>query len=751
MREVLGCQFPNEEDSSTSMYKEIVYKPTATEHRKTGLVVSLRLRDGTKVEAKRTIFVYSEVKKGELVPGKVHQANTQLQGTGYHFKISDARLHLKCKKQGALAASKAELRDLVDSMLRTFYRYEAIIAMDSKAATRVRQFDVEQWVYQVAQRLKLAEISFFCNAYRVKLKSPIPLLAHDTVVFRQSLCLRYSPSTHQFTISILCYEAIPLTQQLLAACKHAEIWNHRLAVSRTCSVQSFAELLEATQVLQAEYWWVVMDLAEKGLVKCRYIPTFDKLILQEIRVKGSVNERETQVLAAFRAFNVATESQYSEMVGYAHMLISAAEARVASICDNFQRLKSALQYQALPVSLLSQRVSATSFVTSQSDLARFVDFYRETRLSFSDLMDYILTLIRAVSSIKSSGCAVTNLVKSCYVCLRSHQLVLQPVWLGTAFSIVPGEMGSAEDFVFAVLRKHSVFINEFVSVKEICTSRHIMEVPGSVEIQRKKILFTVDNERPENLPLIPTIEALYWASKAAEFAIALPQPSSPVAICKEQTIAFTRYITLKFDHSSSMSLLTENHAIRQSCEPLQAFRTLAALLERAHSLGFPHFHLSPSLFIVNENSAITVNGFRGRLRKMVKTDMQEIEYWDPNIVKYLWWRKQDFLSSEVQCKVRKYEQRIDHTVDIFGFAMLIYGSLVGSPYHYIQFRPTLEDFYVKVIKPGCQPMFLPEFEKKHPQICYFLRRSWGRPAVRPSFADLLDALAKCYDTSSPPQ
>lgn len=757
MREVLGKRFSNGVSSniSSELYTETVYRPTAPEHKKTGLVVSLCIWDGI---AKQTIAVYRENTDGRLLPteDEINQANTRLQGTEYRFQISKEKLHLSWEKLGAFAVTKTELRDLVDSMMRTFYCYMTDFERNCKASigeTR-RLLDVEQpadWIYQVARMLKLTDISFICNTYRVKLKSPTPLVVYDKPVFRQTLCLRYSLSTRQFSISIVCNETIPLTQEHLEACKNADIWNHRLAVNHTCSVQSAAELLEATQLLQAEYWLVVMDLAEKALVKCRYIPVFDMLIMQEIRAKGSVNERDARILMAFQAFNTVGETQYSEIMAYPHMLISAAEARITSIWDHFLRLKSALQYQALSVSLLSQQISATSFITPQFDQVRFIDYYRANPLPISELMDYISQLIQAVSSIKSSGCVVTHILKSCYICPHSHQLLLQPVWLGSSFFIAPGEMGCVEDFVFAALKRHSLFINEYISASEIYMSQ-VVSVLASIEGPKKKIIFTVDNEETQTLPLISTIETLYWTRKAAEFESPSLQSSPPVAIYKERTIASTRFFTPKFGHISSMRILTESPEIRQSCDKLQIFRTLAALLERAHTLGFPHYHLSPSL-LTNKEGSLIVSGFRGRLRKMVKTsqsaDLREFEYWDHNIVKYLWWLKEDTTSDRVCGKLRKYEQRLDHTVDTYGFAMLIYNSLTDrSPFHYLKIGNSLEDFYMKVVKPGLQPVFPEEFERKHPRICYFLRLSWGRPAVRPAFEDLLGALAKYFESLS---
>lgn len=752
MKEVLGTRFSVESGSDKGLCQEITYLPTAPQYREAGLAVLLRLHDGRC--SGYDLLVVRLKERAETHFEVLRRVNISLEKKELAFKECASGLALEiCERQ---AQTKAELGDLIDRMLRIYDLYEPVITRKEFPSSPLEILYPERIeqagksIYALARHMRLTEMSFICNSALVKLKSPMPLLVSGAVALRQTFCIRYFPANNQFVLSIVCNEPMTsLSEEHIQDFKHAEIWNNRLAVCNRCdlgtkflenAVLLATKLLETAVLLQAEYWLTVLDLAEKGLVKCRYVPMYAKPTLQRIIQRETRHEEEERALMALRMPNLADETQIEEMPAH-HISIFAPEARITSIFDQFIRLKSAIQYQSLCVSLTLQRISPTSIRIYEGNIVRFIDYYRENGKSFVDIYFYISQLISAVAAIKSAGFTVRNVLKSCFISLEYRRIVLLPVWLGSSFSIVRGEMGSVKEMVFSSMRKYAVFLNAFVSISQICAFQLISPVSNSSKSGENTYLFKANSEEAPNFPLIPTIETLYRNAKSAETNL-LPL----LQIIKERTVSYTLLLSPKLKSTQEMQLLPSDSSF---CDQVLVYRTLAALLELQHMQGCAHLHLSPSLLTAAENF-VSLRGFWGNVSEMEtiisKGNFDEIEYWDQNIVRYLWWRKQDQSSVEVARKVSKYEGLIDYKADVYSFAMLIYHCICNnqSPFYYCQVEHTVDAFYLKVVKPGLQPMFSSELAKQHPLICYYLRRSWGRPALRPTFTEILGALEKYY-------
>ena len=742
--EALARYFFILEELSFALFDEIVYTPIDSYYRSAGLLVSLYCGKETNTDSYLLVYrLPPGLEPGfdpaimKLVPGKAYKLCMKTEGKlnppDRPTPSEPAVPALKYTFPSPLP-SPTELSDLIDAMLRDFFYYECRSRQPTQIITSSQltenSLQAQEWIHEVGKKLGVAEWKYTQNEEKIKVKAQIPLLFTGLAIFKQTLRIKYSSESNNFEVFINCAIDKEMKGEYLQKRKYASIPNNQLLVtSGTFQPNSAAEITQMVHLMQMNYWEIVGDFVRRGVINCRYFPDYTLERLQEIVQRDSVCDGDERVLEAFYSPSRGNDDIFPEY-RTAYMEIKASERRIRDIMNLFKRLKSTMKFKALCVnfSFLDDTIPMEIHV-NLSEKERFVDYYRREKVPIGRLLELITAVIPAVNEVKSSGHAVRSLSKSWY--MSRYGIVLLPIWTGTGFSIDKGHMQAAGEFVFASLKRHAVFINEYVTLHEVFAG-----VPGVKEVLTDgKILFTENDER---ISLISAVEKIYWYKKAANL-----QEIATFAMYKRQTVARIAYICPRLTYSRTLTLIPHpklDHPL------VNKFHTLAIILEFGDEIGFPHLHLSPSS-VISETNSVTVQGFKGRVSKVMKaykkSKCREMQYWDVYLLKYIRWSELDGSDPKVCGKVKKYREMVDEGADVYSFAMLMYKEAVN---HDIAPFPELPDeftsVYDSIIAQHKRPKLTKQLEKSSPRLCYFLRMSWNKPHLRPKLTDLVQALAE---------
>jgi hypothetical protein len=656
-------------------------------------------------------------------------------------KTGGAKVHAECCAREGLAVGK-----VAGLMIQWYLAQEPrLLAAASEEKEQIlpqEVIDMGEIVRNVAAALHLKEFTFKMSHQKVKLIGIMPFQWSGERYFAVSIMIKAHSQAEFISLKVQSTCKLPANAPLLVPNVGRE--DDKLTISQFIPVTDKTNISKHLLTAILSVFQSYFALAERLILRCPVLnsPVKDALEGDLSTEIGNV-DRAIEVLRGLGGSVVPT------FVPVPKRSLPYMEISLGTVLK-YERAKEAFQKA---VEIFAYRPSPILFPLVRFDnLSRVIyidtrDVIRATTLTkrpLTQLKSYAIGLIEAIQRCNEVGLGLDSISAAWYINKWSNSVVLLPVFKQGKLIIRPGQLGNAALFTLAALKKVKSLSSLQLSYQDFTS---LLDFPiftvNSVPAHATP-LFQSDSETSPTLPFPVALERLYWAVLMPRTAFALQEPQFTLQIVREIGSSPIHLSVLEVPPT-----LPHSPDIYSDFDTVLTFTSLGNKLKTAHSSLICHLLLSPSkvrLGLDTHQSYVT--GFNFSAYQLVvrhvkrKQDPGELDYLDPAVISYIWWKRDKTQAGKR--KREKYINRIDWRSDIYSFAMLLYTVIFKKPrpFWYIEDSNTFPGFFHNVVKPHRRPLIEESHERDFPKAVDLLRRSWERPALRPSLEELMSNLAE---------
>ena len=648
-------------------------------------------------------------------------------------KTGGAKVHAEC-------SAREGVGKVAGLMIQWYLAQEPRLlatASEEKGQTLPQETtDMGETLRNVAAMLHLKEFTFNMNDRKVKLTGIMPFQRSNERYFAVSILIKAHSQAELLSLKVQSTCKIPANAPLLA---NVEREDEKLTTTQFIPVTDKANIFKHTLIAVLMVLKSYFYLAEILMLKCPVLNSSLKGVFEgDLRTKIENEDRAIEVLSSIGSSIVPTFIPVPKR-SLPYMEISLGSVlKYERAKEAFERAVETFAYRPSPILFPLVRFDNLSRVIyiDTRDVTRVTSL---TKRLVIELKGYALGLIEAIERCNEVGLGLDSISAAWYIHKWSNSVVLLPVLKQGRLIIRPGQLGNAALFTLAGLKKAKSLSSLQISYQDFISLLDLPIFTVNRVPEHASPLFQSDSETSPALPFPVALERWYWAVLRPRTAFALQDPQFTLQIVREIGSSPVRLYAVEVSPT-----LPPSFDIYSDFNTVSTLTNLGKKLQAAHSSLICHLLLSPSKVKLDLDTLQPyITGFNFSAYQLVvryvksSQDPGELDYFDPAVISYIWWKRDKTQAGKR--KREKYINRIDWRSDIYSFAMLLYTIIFKKPrpFSYVEDSTTFTGFFRNVVKPHRRPLIEEGYEKDFPKAVDLLRRSWERPALRPTLEELV--------------